>query len=316
MLELIVVAGILSVLLGVGVGFLRRSDGMAEVRSAIGGALRIAALDARSRALPTEVLLRPGEDGAPAEVVARGLDPVVLVTFEPGQTQAIAGLEPQLGGEEVPSGRCGRARGPSKQGPAQTPALRLPFGPGVADLRDGFAIRFDLRLHARREGHLLRVGRSIDVHLDELARLRARVQAQGADGRGTAAVNLAAAAGLPIGRWCTIEIGQDGNKVWLTVDGRELAQQQLEATVLQQKDDVLELLPADAGLDAAVDEVQVFAYTFTPAQRLPSSVVLEAPARIAFDVQGEPIAPPDIRLELLSDHRHEVLRIGVGGVLQ
>ena len=47
MLELIVTAGIIAVLAGLGLGFLQRSDGLPEAKSAIVGSLRLAALDAR-----------------------------------------------------------------------------------------------------------------------------------------------------------------------------------------------------------------------------------------------------------------------------
>jgi len=73
LLELLVVAGILSVLMGLGVGFLRRSDGLPEAKSAIVGMLRMAALDARTRALPTEVLLEPGQDGSRPFAPARSI---------------------------------------------------------------------------------------------------------------------------------------------------------------------------------------------------------------------------------------------------
>jgi hypothetical protein len=311
MLELIVVAGILSVLIGVGVGFLRRSDGLPETRSMLAGALRAAALDARTRGLPTEVLVVPVDEGGRMEVTARALDPVVLVTFEPGQRQLSAAFEPVLGGDDVP-GRCGRARAPSAT--EKTAALRLPFEPQFADLRDGFAIRCDVLLRERAAGRLLRLGRGIDVQIDEQGRPAARVQAQAGEGAGTA-VNLRAPTGLPVGRWCTLELGHDGHRAWLAVDGKELATAALRERLLQQKGDMLEVGPADDALAGAVDELQVFAYAFTPAQVLPEGI--EVPAlRIAFDAQGEPIVPPEIKLEVVADHRTEVLHVGPGGVLQ
>jgi len=313
MIELIVVAGILSVLIGVGVGFLRRSDGLPETRSILAGELRTAALDARTRGLPTEVLVVPADEGGRMEVTARGLDPVVLVTFEPGQRQLSVAFEPVLGGDDVP-GRCGRARAPSAT--EKSTALRLSFEPQVADLRDGFAIRCDVLLRERAAGRLLRLGRGIDVQIDDQGRPAARVQAQGGGEGGGTAVNLRAPSGLPVGRWCTLELGHDGHRAWLAVDGKELATAQLHERLLQQKGDVLEVGPGDDALPGAVDELQVFAYMLTPAQLLPDGIELPGPLRIAFDAQGEPIAPPEIRLEVLADHRTEVLHVGAGGVLQ
>lgn len=323
LLELIVVMGVIAVLMGLGIGFVRRGDGMPETRSMIAAELRTAALDARTRALPTEVLLAPGVAGQPAEVRARGLDPVVLITFEPGQQFAVGDLQPMLGGIEIENGRIGRARAQGvvadaaalPTGTAATPALRLPLGPTVADLRDGFALRLDVLLRERAAGRLLRLGRGLDVLLDDDGRLRARVQA-GDDGRGSRIVQLEPAVPLPVLRWCTVEFGMDGHKTWLSVDGRELAAESLVQSLLQQKGDELEVLPGADALPAAVDELQVFAYAFTAGQRLPAGVELQAAARIAFDTEGEPIAPPEIKLQVVSDGRQEVLRIGRGGVLQ
>ncbi len=314
LLELMVVAGVLSVLIGLGVGFLRQSDGMPETRSALAGELRRAALDARTRGLPTEVLVEVAAEDRPAGVVARGLDAVVLVTFEPGQRYAVAGLEPVLGGLAVEHGRCGQAR--SGGGDDTTAALRLPLPPSVADLAAGFALRVDVLLPSRAAGRLLRLGRAIDVELDGEARPRVRLQAVDQDGRSGAAVNLRPDGALPVGRWCTFEIGHDGYQVWCAVDGRTLATANLKERVVQQKGDVLELLPAEELLPAVVDELQVFAYVFGERQRLPDGVVLETSVRIAFDADGEPIAPKPIRFEVLVDRRTEQLTVGRGGVLQ
>ena len=107
----------------------------------------------------------------------------------------------------------------------------------------------------------------------------------------------------------------DGHRAWLAVDGKELATAALRERLLQQKGDMLEVGPADDALAGAVDELQVFAYAFTPAQVLPEGIEVSA-LRIAFDAQGEPIVPPEIKLEVVADHRTEVLHVGPGGVLQ
>ncbi|MGE3171080.1 MAG: Tfp pilus assembly protein FimT/FimU [Planctomycetota bacterium] len=314
LLELLVVAGILAMLMGLGVGMLRRGDGVAEARSALVGQLRLAALDARTRALPTEVILAPGVDGMGATVSARGLDPALLVTFEPGQSFATAGVQPAFGGDADPMGRCGQGRRPGQQD--KSALMRVPLGPGAIDLRAGFAVRFDVRLHRRSGGRLLRLGRGIDLAIDDEARPYARLMAEGTEGRAGAAINLKAATGLPLGRWCTVELATDGTRAWCSIDGRVVADQDFAERVLQQKEDVFEVGPGDQPVDATFDELQLFAYAWTQPMRLPDSILLGGRVRIAFDAMGEPVAPPEIKLEVAGEQRTEVLRVGAGGVLQ
>lgn len=314
LLELLVTAGILATLMGLGVGFLRRSDGLPEAKSAIVGMLRMAALDARTRGLPTEVLLTPGEDGAPATVRARGLDPQFVVTFEPGQRQLDARFSPTLGGDDVPQGRIGHARRP-KEGD-QAPAVRMQLPPEAVDLSDGFALRFDARLLQRGSGTLLRIGTALTVRLDDAGRPQARIATVGEEGRGGGTITLESQQGLSAARWCTFEIAADGSRAWLAIDGRVVAEKPQQERMRQQKGDQLELAPGGEGFACEVDELQLFAYAFAESQRLPEGALLQKTARIAFDTQGEPVAPPPIELKMVSDGRLETLRVGPGGVLQ
>lgn len=314
LLELLVTAGILSLLMGLGVGYLRRSDGLPEAKSAIVGLLRMAALDARTRGLPTEVRLVPGQDGAPPVVLARGLDPVVLVTFESGQRFLDASLEPAFGGEEFAQGRIGKARTP-KDGDKRA-CVRLSLGRGEVDFREGFAFRLDVRLLERKAGSLLRLGNAVTVQLDDSGRPSARLAVEAEDGRGAGASNLQSQSAMPAGRWCTFELGADGDRAWIAIDGRTVAEQNLRQRLRQQKEDALEVLPGEDAVPAAVDELQVFAYAQPERAMLSDGVALKAAVRIAFDTQGEPVAPPEISLVMASDGRTEVLRVGPGGVLQ
>lgn len=314
MLELIVTAGIIAVLAGLGLGFLQRSDGLPEAKSAIVGSLRLAALDARTRGLPTEVVLEPGVDGAPPTVRARGLDPQLLVTFDPGQRQLDSRIVPQLGGEDVVDGRVGRGRRQKIGDPSS--ALRLSVTPQTVDLARGFALRLDVRLTSRGSGTLLRLGNTLTVRLDESGCPQCRMATEDENGRGAAAVNLASPRGLPVGRWCTFEVAADGGRAWLAIDGRVVAEATQRERVRQQKDETLEVLPGGEPIGCDVDELQILAYAVADAQRLPDGVSLQKAVRIAFDAQGEPIAPPSIELTMASDGRTETLRVGAGGVLQ
>ncbi len=314
MLELLVTAGILAVLAGLGLGFLRRSDGLPEAKSAIVSSLRLAALDARTRGLPTEVVLEPGVDGAPPTVRARGLDPQLLVTFDPGQRQLDSRIVPVFGGEDVPDGRVGHGRRQKDGDPSS--ALRLSVSPQTVDLSRGFALRLDVRLTARGSGTLLRLGNTLTVRLDDSGCPQARIATEDENGRGGSAVSLASPRGLPVGRWCTFEVATDGARAWLAIDGRVVADATQRERVRQQKDETLEVLPGGEPIGCDIDELQILAYAVGDAQRLPDGVSMQKAVRIAFDAQGEPIAPPSIELTMASDGRTETLRVGAGGVLQ
>jgi hypothetical protein len=314
LLELLVTAGILATLMGLGVGFLRRSDGLPEARSAIVGMLRMAALDARTRGLPTEVLLSPGEDGSPAEVRARALDPQFVLTMESAQRQLDSRFTPTLGGEDVSTGRIGHARRP-REGD-QSPAARVQLSPEVVDLSEGFALRFDVRLTNRGSGALLRIGTAVTLRLDDAGRPEARIATVGEDGRVGATITLESRQPLPAGRWCSLEIAADGSRSWIAIDGRIVAENPQQGRLRQQRGDQLELAPGGEAFGCEVDELQLFAYAFAEPQRLPEGALLLKPVRIAFDDQGEPISPPSIELKMSSDGRIEKLDVGPGGVLQ
>src|SRR5687767_6237770 len=112
LLELLIVIGVLSVLTGLSLGYLGRTDVTAVANSVLAGELRAAQLTARSEGVATEVLLRPGADNQPATVQARLLQPVVTFHFEPNEVSLDESLRPVVAGEDVPGGRFGHARRP------------------------------------------------------------------------------------------------------------------------------------------------------------------------------------------------------------
>ncbi|MFY9340926.1 MAG: prepilin-type N-terminal cleavage/methylation domain-containing protein, partial [Planctomycetota bacterium] len=59
LLELLVVIGVLSVLMGLSVGYLGKTDVSAIANSVLAGELRAAQMTARVEGAPTEVLVRP-----------------------------------------------------------------------------------------------------------------------------------------------------------------------------------------------------------------------------------------------------------------
>lgn len=315
LLELLVVVGVVSVLMGLGIGFLRQSGGgLGEARSALTAQLRTASNTARARGLPTEVRLEPGRDGGRARVTARVLDPVLAVTFEPGARTLNPGLDPRVLGVDEPRGRFGHARrsAPERREPVLGVDLRFPNG----DLRQGFAVRLELLLEHRSAAVVARLGTNLRLELDAAGVPKATMVQRGNDGRSGAAVLLQATAPLPLHRWATLELVHDGTSLWLAHDGVELARAPAGDPIHQQGDERLEFSPGDAPVPGAIDEVTLLAYVSGQPLTLPLEVEVEDPVRIAFGPDGEPTAAPAIALRLVREERTETLRVGAGGVLQ
>ena len=71
LLELLAVSGVVSVLLGFGLGYLGKTDPMMVANSILAGERRAAQMTARAEGVPTEVLVRPGTEVAAAAARAR-----------------------------------------------------------------------------------------------------------------------------------------------------------------------------------------------------------------------------------------------------
>ena len=164
LLELLVVIGVLSVLTGLSLGYLGRTDPERIANAVLAGELRAAQLTARAEGVPTEVLLRPGVDGQAATVQARLLRPVARFPFEPNQPVEDEVMRPVVQGEDVVGGRFGHARRPAGDGRAAR--LRWPVTPAVLDLREGFVVRLDLWLDRKAAATVLRLPPALELTLD------------------------------------------------------------------------------------------------------------------------------------------------------
>lgn len=295
LLELLVVIGVLSVLTGLSLGYLGRTDPVRVAEAVLAGELRAAQLTARAEGAPTEVWLRPGGPGEGATVQARLLQPVVTFHCEPQEAVLDESLRATLGGEDVPAGRFGHARA-GRDGDRE-PLLRWPVTPRVLDLRAGFVVRLDLWLEQRRSGTVLQLPPTIDLGLDDAGRPRARLRLLGPGGEGTVLAAVAADQPLPVGRWCTLDVGCDGAAVWLSLDGRELGRAAAAGTPKQEPEAVFEVGLAQQPLAGMVDEVRWFVYAEAPAQPLPRDIRPERALRFTFDARGEPVERPAVRFE-------------------
>ncbi len=300
LIELLIVCALLSVLFGLSIGFLGRTDPYAVAESVLSGEIRSAQFTARAEGLPTEVLVRPGVDGASATVQSRLLQPVATFHFEPGDPVLDESLRPTLGGEDRPQGRFGHAR--TNRAGDKTPVLRWAVPERVANLREGFAMRLDVWLESRAACTVLRLGGMCELQLDAEARPKARVRLSGGAAGNTPVATLTSRLALPVRRWCTLDVACDGRAAWLMLDGRELDRAVADGQPLQDDNDVLDVSPGDAAVPGMVDEVRLFAYVFGTAQVLPNLLQPDRAYRIAFDARGEPLGSTKVKL-LLPEER-------------
>ena len=294
LLELLAVIGIVSVLMGVGLGYLGRTDPELVAETILRGERRAAQMTARAEGVPTEVWVRPGVDSEPAVVQSRLLEPVVSFQFEPGQPFLDERLRPALSGEEVAAGRFGAARRPHEDD--ELPLLRWPVPPLLADLRDGFVLRLDLLLEERRDCVLVDMAPMLEVRLDASLRPDARLRVT--DGQGqTQRKTVESRLSMPLRRWSTLEVGYDGRSFWIDVDEREFGRVAVEGMPEQEADMTLDVSPVEAPVAGVVDEVRLLAFAFASPQFLPVELQPTQTFRFTYDRRGEPVATPVIRYE-------------------
>ncbi|MCK5941519.1 MAG: prepilin-type N-terminal cleavage/methylation domain-containing protein [Planctomycetes bacterium] len=289
LIELLAVIGIISVLMGIGLGYLGRTDPEMVAQTILRGERRAAQMTARAEGVPTEVWVRPGLENEPATVQSRLLEPVVSFQFEPGQPFLDQRLRPALAGEEVAAGRFGAARRPHPED--KLPLLRWPVPPLLADLRDGFVLRIDLYLEQRRDCVVVDMPPMLEVRLDDDLRPDARLRL--VDGNGeTQRVSVQGQLSMPLRRWTTLEVGYDGRAFWLQVDDREFGRVTAEGQPQQKQEMTLDLSPVEAAVPGIVDELRLLAFAFAPPQYLPIELQPTRTFRFTYDKRGEPVDQP------------------------
>lgn len=172
---------------------------------------------------------------------SRLLQPVLTFHFEPGQEY----LDDVCGAR---SGAGRRHAEPPRPCPATArrrpdPLLHWQLTPSIADLRDGFVVRVDLWCDERGHATLLRLPPTLDVQVDAQLRPRARLKVQRQGDSGPVSIGVGSELSLPVRRWCTLDIGCDGQHAWLSLDGRELGRTVADGGPQQDEPMPLELSP-------------------------------------------------------------------------
>jgi hypothetical protein len=291
LLELLVVIGVISTLLGIGVGYMGKTDPDMIAGAILSGERRAAQMTARAEGVPTEVIVRPGLEGRPATVQAHLLLPAIVFHFEPGTRVRDERMRPALGGDDVVAGRFGHAR---RSMPGDKDSLvHWAVAEEVVDARDGFVIRVDLYLERRESCVVIDMAPLLEVRLDQSLRPDVRMSMTAVGGAKTRK-SLQSEQSLPLERWVTLEIGADGSALWLAVDGREFARTDAIGAPEQTPEMVLHVSPTSSPVPGVVDEFRVMVFEYAPAQTLPMELEPTDTFRFTYDKRGEPVSSPTI----------------------
>jgi len=311
LIELLAVMSIVTVLMGLGIGFmLRRGSPLEQATAVLRDQVRLAAVTAKSRQAPTEVRLLTADGRQQLRV--RGLEPVAAWHCEPGERPLDEQVRGTVVGEHVP-GRFGMAL---RQGDdPRVGILRVPtLGRSVWDLGDGFLLRLDLRLDERRGCTVAQLARAFVLELDDDGTPEVRVTL--ASGKQQGATRKAKAqVPLPLRTWTTVDVVFDGSSLELWNDGRQVAATDAAGSPFQRESDAFEVSPGQAAVPGLVDEIQLWAYVLADPVDLPPGTELKGlDAGVRFAPTGEPEHPCEV--SLVSGEQTERYLIAPGGVLQ
>ena len=305
--------GLIAILSGIGIGFLREADsGLDITRAILRDQIRIAYETARSTGRPTSVDLTKVDEIA--FLRAKVLSPVGQWHLEPGELP-FGGLDPVLSGIEMATGRFGSCLRPDLAENETMFRVATSESPRF-DLRDGFALRLEVFLEARERSIVASLGETFSLELDEDLRPIARLTL--ADGpKAGRTVSLGSEEYvLPLRRWVSLELVHDGVDFLLTVDGEEVSQAAAVGEPFQPTEGQwFEVSPSNSLVHGMIDEIQLLGYELTESLQIPADVeILGLSTPVAYDRRGVLRRPVTIEL-VLGTHR-EVRKVAPGGVLE
>lgn len=324
LLELMTVLGIISVLAGVGIGFLSRSGNDMEVAVAvIRDKVRLAHESARSsgRTATIELVQRVDRSGGASEIIGQFLRAKILTTvgqwhLEPGE-RAFSGLEPVLAGDPDSAGRFGACMRPD-------PEKGTMFSVDTADqssfsIPDGFALRVEVYLEERDSCVVATMAPTFRLELDRDGRPLARMflAAEDGKGRGPQVRIDTEESELPLRRWVSLGLEHDGRMLRLLVDGEVIGETSARGEPYQ---DVRQRAPFEVSsqegpVPGKIDEIVLLAYDRDDPAEISYDITikgLEEP--IIYDRRGVLTRP--VTLELTLEDQVRKLTIAPGGVLQ
>lgn len=315
LLELLTVLGVIGVLAGMSLGLLQRRSKETDVAlEMVRDQVRVAALTARTRRVPTAVLLEPGRDGGPARVRARVLVPVHQWQMEEREL-GLHELRPKEITGQLEPGRFGLARRPDEAATlleVSTEATRET----LFDLSEGFALHIDVKLDARgSEMTLVELDANLVLALDDALYPTLKFVSAGDGGEAGGSTTLEGSMPLRLHRWTTVSVIHDRSHLRLFVDDRLVASAPVSGRLFQGPADTFRVSPAGSYVVGLVDEVRLLAYDYTDEQVFEAGVELHSQYdRIEFGRDGRLVSPVEFAI-VFGDER-EVYSIGPGGVIE
>ena len=313
LLELILVMGLIAMLSGIGIGFLRGADNGLEItRAILRNQIRIAYETARGTGRPTSVDL-VGDDEI-SFLRAKVLSTVGQWHLEPDELY-FGSLDPVLFGIPESAGRFGSCLRPDLAENETMFRVATDESPRF-DLRDGFALRLEVFLESRERCIVASLGETFSLELDEDLRPLARLAL--ADGlQAGRTVDLGSEEYvLPLRRWVSLELVHDGVDFILSVDGEEVSQAAAAGEPYQPTEGQwFEVSPANSLVHGMIDEIQLLGYEMTESLQIPADVEIRGlDSALAYDRRG--VLRKAVTIELVLGSRREVWKVAPGGVLE
>lgn len=316
-MELVVVMGVISILAGIGLGFISgNEDSLGITRGILRNQLRLCYETARNEGRPTELLLVNGGEDGPDYLRAKALDLVASWHLEENE-RAFGGYDPVILGIPEPAGRFGAClrHDPDKRGDMlvfdtkDRPAF---------DIEEGFSLSIELFFEARARCTVLSLDKTLQLELD--SQLLPAVDLALADetGRGAGArLELRPdAPALPLRRWLNLQIEYDRRELRLLIDGEVVARTPGKGRVYQPQGGQLFRVSLDqTPVPGKVDEIRLLGYFLDEPQELPQGIQVEGIGDgIAFDRLGRLRAP--VTLNIKNGPETERREVGPGGILR
>ncbi len=325
LIELVLVIALISLLMGMGLGmFASLRPGERAAVGVLQSTLRSASNAALHHAATASVHLEPGGSGLRAEVLR------VVGTWhfeDPARVRGAFGLDGSLdeGGTIVDDGWQGRALSFAGEPARSRVAIAVQSDPAW-NFERGFLVELALRRSVEGGAPIFAIAGTIALEVGTrgelvLAVLSQVVDAQGVSRAGEKIRLRTDGAVLGLERWHVVRAGYDLARLWLSVDGVEVAELRTEV-LLWRVDGSLVLGGGDRPFAGAIDALSVRAVESDQPLTLPAEVRFaeDAPARIVFAPGGrlDPVLHPEpVKLELeYAEGRRRAVRVELHGTVQ
>ncbi len=321
LLEILLVILLISVLLGYGVGFLRRGGNeLDQTLVRLQAYARGARMQARFHRSPAQLALVEvlGEEGdTPSQVLKlRALQPVGEWNFDAGGLSQAG----QQGGAGVivPEGRIGR--GLRIQEDATGHGLYIsPRDPSEFDLREGFLLRMDVKLDAYGDCRLAVLERVFSLGIDAEGRPNASLVLGDLRGGAGRTIHFKSYERVPVQTWLRFVFSFDGEKGQLLVDGLQFSERKIKGRLFH--DPRAGFVISDGGLPVPgmVDEVRLFAFEVLDSWEVPEAVRIDGPPLLVYTQEGllDPrVHQAPARYIIRRNEQSETMSIGLGGLVQ